>query len=100
MSFAYFKNILPYYDYKGITRIFVGITNRIFPYFDMKKADGEARELRYIHFNNILSYPLRKSIRLSLLEMIKNRFFELKINLNLLNSEENTEKKIETFLSL
>lgn len=98
--FPYFKNILPYYDYKGITRIFVGVTNRIFPYFDTKKTDGEARELRYIHFNNILTYPLRKSIRLSLLEMIKNRFFELKINLNLLNTDENIEKKIENFLSL
>ena len=92
--FPYFKHILPYYDYKGITRIFVGITNRIFPYFDIKKTDGEARELKYIHFSNILSYPLRKSIRFSLLEMIKNKFFELKINLDIITSEETIEKKI------
>ena len=99
--FPYFKNILPYYDYKGITRIFVGTTNRIFPYFDIKKTDGEAKELRYIHFDNLLSYPLRKSIRLSLLEMINNKFFELKTDIEVCkNNKELVKKKIENFLKL
>ena len=57
--------------------------------------------MRYIHFDNLLSYPLRKSIRLSLLEMINNKFFELKTDIEVCkNNKELVKKKIENFLKL